>query len=283
MIGNGDNILSVRALVAGYSDENILHGVSIDVPTGAIVAVIGPNGSGKSTLLKTIYGLVRVRGGEVTFRNPAGAVHSLVGLRSHMITGFGVNMVPQIANVFADMSVRENLEIGAMVLDGDFDAQLDRVLNTFPALKPALDKRTATLSGGQRQMVGVARALMSNPSLLILDEPSAGLAPAVIDEVFAKVKEINAEGVSILMVEQKARQCLALSDYGYVLDMGQNRMHGTGEQLLNDREVIDAYLGSRGRLDLATLKGHQARAATAPDVTVVAAQVPGSSAHVGRE
>jgi ABC-type branched-subunit amino acid transport system ATPase component len=247
-------ILSVRYLVAGYTDENVLHSVSIDVPTGAIVAVIGPNGSGKSTLLKAIYGLVSVRGGEVVFRDRAGRSHRLVGLRPHAITRLGLNMVPQLANVFPELSVRENLEIGAEVAGGRFGDRLERVLATFPALKPALPKRAATLSGGQRQMLGIARALIADPELLILDEPSAGLAPAVVDEVFARVQAINAAGVSILMVEQKARQCLALADYGYVLDMGQNRIEGTGQQLLADREVIDAYLGSRGRLDLSGLK-----------------------------
>jgi ABC-type branched-subunit amino acid transport system ATPase component len=250
-------ILSVRGLVSGYVDENVLHGVSIDVPDGAIVAVIGPNGSGKSTLLKTIYGLVPARGGEVVFRDRAGERHDLVGLRPHQVTRLGVNMVPQLANIFPDMSVRENLEIGADVAGGIFTDRLERVLPTFPALESALPKRAATLSGGQRQMLGIARALISDPQLLILDEPSAGLAPAVVDEVFAKVQAINAEGVSILMVEQKARQCLALSDYGYVLDMGQNRIEGAGHELLTNPEVIDAYLGSRGRLDLTALNRRQ--------------------------
>jgi neutral amino acid transport system ATP-binding protein len=247
-------ILSVRDVVAGYVEENVLHGVSIEVPTGAIVAVIGPNGSGKSTLLKAIYGLVPPRGGEVVFWDREEKRHNLVGLRPHAITRLGANMVPQLANVFPDMSVRENLEIGADVAGGRFSEQLERVLHTFPALKSALAKRAATLSGGQRQMLGIARALIGDPGLLILDEPSAGLAPAVVDEVFAKVKAIKAEGVSILIVEQKARQCLSLSDNGYVLDMGQNRIEGTGQQLLTDQEVIDAYLGSRSRLDLAALK-----------------------------
>jgi ABC-type branched-subunit amino acid transport system ATPase component len=254
MSGERDPILSVRNLVAGYVDENVLHGVSIDVPSGAIVAVIGPNGSGKSTLLKTIYGLVPPRDGEVIFRDRDGTRQNLVGLRPHAITRLGLNMVPQLANVFPDMSVRENLEVGADAAGGRFADRLAWVLDTFPALEPALPKRAATLSGGQRQMLGIARALIADPQLLILDEPSAGLAPAVVEEVFSRVKSINDEGVSILMVEQKARQCLALSDYGYVLDMGQNRIEGTGEQLLTDRDVIDAYLGSRGRLDLAAFK-----------------------------
>jgi ABC-type branched-subunit amino acid transport system ATPase component len=249
-------ILAVRDLVSGYVDENVLHGVSIEVPAGAIVAVIGPNGCGKSTLLKTIYGLVPPRGGRVLFRDRQGNEQDLAGMRPHAITRQGLNMVPQLANVFPDMSVQENLEIGAGVAGGRFVDHLERVLATFPALRAALPKRAATLSGGQRQMLGIARALIAGPQILILDEPSAGLAPAVVDEVFATIKAINAEGVTILMVEQKARQCLALSDYGYVLDMGQNRIEGTGQQLLNDQEVIAAYLGSRGRLNLSALTQH---------------------------
>jgi ABC-type branched-subunit amino acid transport system ATPase component len=250
-------VLIVREVKAGYVDENVLHGVSIDVARGEVVAVIGPNGSGKSTLLKTLYGLLRPRGGSVVFRDRHGATHDLVGLRPYEITRLGINFVPQLANVFPDMSVRENLEVGAFVHAGHFEPQLESVLRTFPKLKDMLSKRAATLSGGQRQMLGIARALISDPELLVLDEPSAGLAPQVVDEVFATVKRINARGVSILMVEQKARQCLAMSDHGYVLDMGQNRMRGSGEQLLNDQEVIDLYLGSRGRLGVAALRLRQ--------------------------
>jgi ABC-type branched-subunit amino acid transport system ATPase component len=249
-----DVILEVRDIKAGYVDENVLHGVSIEVPRGEVVAVIGPNGSGKSTLLKSIYGLLRPRGGSVLLRDANGATHDLVGLPPYAITHLGVNFVPQLANVFAEMSVRENLEVGAFVHKGRFEDQLAAVLDTFPALSSRLSRRAATLSGGQRQMLGIARALISEPRLLVLDEPSAGLAPQVVDEVFATVKQINARGVSILMVEQKARQCLAMSDHGYVLDMGQNRMHGTGQELLIDKEVIELYLGSRGRLGTAVLR-----------------------------
>ncbi len=249
-----DAVLSVRDVKAGYVDENVLHGVSLDVPRGEVVAVIGPNGSGKSTLLKTIYGLLRPRGGSVVFRDASGAAHDLVGLPPYAITRLGVNFVPQLANVFAEMSVRENLEVGAFVHKGRFEDRLAAVLDTFPALESRLSRRAATLSGGQRQMLGIARALVSEPHLLVLDEPSAGLAPQVVDEVFATIKGINARGVSILLVEQKARQCLAMSDHGYVLDMGQNRMHGSGQNLLNDKEVIELYLGSRGRLGDAVLR-----------------------------
>ena len=153
-------------------------------------------------------------------------------------------MVPQIANVFPDLSVLENLEIGALPIRRQFREQSTKVLAALPLLEPLLGRRAATLSGGQRQMLAVGRALMSNPSLLILDEPSAGLAPMVQDEVFAKIKAVNALGVSILMVEQKARQCLAVADYGYVLEQGRNRLEGPAQALLSDPEVIKLYLGA---------------------------------------
>jgi ABC-type branched-subunit amino acid transport system ATPase component len=241
-----DLVLTARDVSAGYGDEDILHGVSLDLRRGAIVAVIGPNGSGKSTLLKTMYGLVRARQGRVTLYAAADRPLELTGLKPSRITALGVNMVPQLANVFPEMSVLENLEIGALPARERFAEQLERVLGAFPMLRAMLRKRAATLSGGQRQMLGVARAMMSDPRLLILDEPSAGLAPAVLEEVFARVKAINQTGVSILMVEQKARQCLAMADYGYVLDQGRNRLEGPGRALLEDPEVVRLYLGVRG-------------------------------------
>jgi ABC-type branched-subunit amino acid transport system ATPase component len=238
-------LLTVRDLCAGYGDEDILHGVSIEVTRGSIVAVIGPNGSGKSTLLKTIYGLLRPRRGSVTLSALDGRAVDLAGLRPNQITALGLNMVPQLANVFPDLSVRENLEIGARPIPRRFDSQLEAVLAFLPQLRAMLSKRAATLSGGQRQMLGLGRALMSDPKVLILDEPSAGLAPRVQDEVFAKVRAISALGVSILMVEQRARQCLAIADYGYVLEQGKNRIQGRAADLLADPEVIRLYLGIR--------------------------------------
>ncbi|HWC01231.1 MAG TPA: ABC transporter ATP-binding protein [Methylomirabilota bacterium] len=240
-----DLVLTARDISAGYGDEDILHGVSIDVRRGTIVAVIGPNGSGKSTLLKTVYGLVPARRGRVTLFDGPDRPVELTGLKPNRITALGVNMVPQLANVFPEMSVLENLEIGALPAPERFSQQLERVLAAFPMLRAMLRKRAATLSGGQRQMLGFARAMMSDPRVLILDEPSAGLAPAILEEVFARVKAINAAGVSILMVEQKARQCLAMADYGYVLDQGQNRLEGPGQALLEDPEVVRLYLGVR--------------------------------------
>jgi len=240
-----DLVLTARGISAGYGDEDILHGVSVDVKRGTIVAVIGPNGSGKSTLLKTMYGLVPARRGRVTLFASADHAVELTGLKPNRITALGINMVPQLANVFPEMSVLENLEIGALPARERFPEQLERVLASFPMLRDMLRKRAATLSGGQRQMLGVARAMMSDPRVLILDEPSAGLAPAVLEEVFARVKAINQAGVSILMVEQKARQCLAMADYGYVLDQGRNRLEGPGPALLQDPEVVRLYLGVR--------------------------------------
>jgi branched-chain amino acid transport system ATP-binding protein len=233
-------LLTVRELRAGYGDEDILRGVSIVVPERAIVAVIGPNGSGKSTLLKAIYGLISVRKGSVLLSGK-----TLSGLLPHRITALGVNMVPQIANVFADLSVAENLEIGAILHRHRLRERLDAVLAALPALRLLLPRRAATLSGGQRQMLAVGRALMSDPRLLILDEPSAGLAPRVQDEVFAIVRTVNGLGVSVLMVEQRARQCLAIADYGYVLEQGRNRLQGPAQTLLHDPEVVRLYLGVR--------------------------------------
>jgi ABC-type branched-subunit amino acid transport system ATPase component len=235
-------ILRVEDLKAGYGEENILHGISITVPRGAIVAIIGPNGSGKSTLLKSIYGITPRRTGLVTYAGAGGPVQ-LIGKRPNAITGVGMNMVPQLANVFAELTVLENLQMGALPDRARYAERLEQVLAALPLIKPMLHKAAADLSGGQRQMVAFGRAMMSGPTLMLLDEPSAGLAPLVQAEIFAKTREINALGVSILMVEQRARQCLAIADYAYVLEMGRNRLEGTGSALLDDPEVVRLYLG----------------------------------------
>jgi ABC-type branched-subunit amino acid transport system ATPase component len=239
-------VLTVAGLRAGYGDEDVLHGVGIEVGQGRIVAVIGPNGSGKSTLLKAIYGLVPARAGRVTLTDADGSAQELAGLRPHRITALGLNMVPQLANVFPDMSVFENLEVGAIINRPRFRERLAVVAAALPQLSVLLPRRAATLSGGQRQMLAVGRALMSDPRLLILDEPSAGLAPRVQEEVFAMVRAINQLGVSVLMVEQRARQCLAIADYAYVLEQGRNRLEGPARAMLQDPEVIRLYLGMRG-------------------------------------
>ncbi|MFI4994259.1 MAG: ABC transporter ATP-binding protein [Hyphomicrobiales bacterium] len=237
-----DAVLTVENLRAGYGGEDILKGVSLEMRRGSILAIIGPNGSGKSTLLKAIYGLVPTRQGVVTL-HADGLDTRLTGRRPAAITALGLNMVPQLANVFPEMTVRENLEIGASPIRHRLSEQLEAILSVLPLVRPLLPKRAATLSGGQRQLVALSRALMSDPRLLILDEPSAGLAPKVQEEVFARIKAINRLGVSILMVEQRARQCLAISDYGYVLEQGRNRLEGSGQSMLQDPEVVRLYLG----------------------------------------
>jgi neutral amino acid transport system ATP-binding protein len=246
-------ILEIRGLEAAYFDVNILHGVSLSVPQGGIVSVIGPNGAGKSTLLKAVYGLLPPRDGTVRFRR-GDAMSDITGLEPHKITALGMSYIPQLDNVFPNMSVQENLEVGGF-LSRSLAGQLDRILAWFPRLEERRKQRAGTLSGGERQMLAIARALMTDPALLLLDEPSAGLAPTVVDVIFEKLQEINAAGVSMVIVEQNARRSLAMSDYGYVLDMGRNRFEGPGEDLLGDPKVVDLYLGGRGRLAAAVAAG----------------------------
>jgi neutral amino acid transport system ATP-binding protein len=238
----GEALLETIELRAGYEELEIVHDVSLAVAPGAFVSVIGPNGAGKSTLLKAIYGLVRTHGGHVTF---AGQV--VTGRRPHELTRLGLNYVPQLENVFANMSVLENLEIGAVPRRDRLAERLEAVFVLFPLLEKRRRQRAGTLSGGERQMLALARALMPEPRLLLLDEPSAALAPAVADLLFEQLEAVNAAGVAILLVEQNARRSLALSDYGYVLDMGRNRFEGPGARLLHDPTVADLYLGGRRR------------------------------------
>jgi neutral amino acid transport system ATP-binding protein len=243
-------ILETSDLEAGYGEVNVLQGVSITVPRGAIVSVIGPNGAGKSTLLKTVYGFLKPRGGSVVFHGSDGA-REIGGLKPHALTALGLNYVPQLDNAFANMTVRENLEIGGFLRRTSVDEQIDRTFEWFPRLAERRKQRAGTLSGGERQMLALARALMVEPQLLLLDEPSAGLAPRIVDEIFAKIREINEAGISIVIVEQNARKSLAMSDYGYVLDLGRNRFEGPGPKLLENERVVDLYLGGRGRFEAA--------------------------------
>jgi ABC-type branched-subunit amino acid transport system ATPase component len=240
-------ILEVRDLIAGYGEVNILHGVSLIVERGGFVSVIGPNGAGKSTLLKSIYGMVKPRQGTILLRTRK-QEHQIAGRKPHRVTKLGANYVPQLSNVFGGMSVLENLEVGAAVEPQLASERIDRVLGTFPLLRDRRRQRADTLSGGQRQTLALARALVTEPELLFLDEPSAGLAPLVVDELFEKLQEINRSGVAILMVEQNARRSLAMSQYAYVLDMGRNRYEGAGDKLLHDPKVVELYLGGRARL-----------------------------------
>jgi ABC-type branched-subunit amino acid transport system ATPase component len=243
---NADPILRVSSLVAGYDDLTIVRGVDLEVPRGAIVSVIGPNGAGKSTLLKAIYGILRPDRGTVVLRGN-GRELDVTGLRPSALTRLGLNYVPQLDNVFPNMSVLENLEIGAILRGRERRAAVEAQLERFPLLRERRRQRAGTLSGGQRKVLALARALLSDPMLLLLDEPSAGLSPQAVEEVLGQLTEINRAGISIVMVEQNARRALALSGYAYVLDMGRNRYEGRGDELLQDEKIAELYLGGASR------------------------------------
>ena len=234
------DILNVSELVAGYIPEvDILNGCNITVAEGEFVGVIGPNGAGKSTVLKAILGQCSVRSGSVTFEDV-----SIRDAKAHELVRRGVGYVPQTQNVFPSLTVTENLEMGCFLKPQVFDARFEYVTSLFPRLRERAGQRAGSLSGGERQMVAMGRALMMEPKLLLLDEPSAGLSPVLQDEVFAQCKRINSEGIAILMVEQNARRCLQISHRAYVLDQGRNAYTGTGRELINDPNVIRLYLGT---------------------------------------
>ncbi len=231
-------LLEACGVVAGYGETEILHGVSITVDEGEVVTIIGPNGCGKSTLMKAIVGLIRVRNGRVTFRG-----REISSSPPETIVRTGLCYVPQTNNVFPSLSIRENLEMGAFVRRDEFRGRIDEMFEVFPDLAMQPRRKAGSLSGGQRQMLAIARALMLDPTLLMLDEPSAGLSPAMMDTVFERVREINQTGVALLMVEQNARQALGMSHRGYVLVAGEKRLEDTGRDLLNNPEVASLYLG----------------------------------------
>ena len=232
------SLLEVSGVVAGYGETEILHGVSIVIEKGQIVTIIGPNGSGKSTLLKTIFGLLKPKKGRVRFRK-----EDITGIAPEVVVRKGLSYVPQSSNVFPSLSINENLEMGAFVRTDDFRQRLEEVYDLFPDLAERRKDRAGTLSGGQRQMLALARALMLDPVLLLLDEPSAGLAPNLVNSVFEKILGINSAGVAILLVEQNAREALGLSSWGYVLASGQNQLEDRGENLLKNPEIVKLYLG----------------------------------------
>jgi neutral amino acid transport system ATP-binding protein len=233
-------ILATDGLVAGYSAEiDILRGVSIRVAQGEIVTVVGPNGAGKSTLMKAVFGLLAPKAGRVLLRG-----QDIAGRRPSAIARLGMAYVPQRENVFESMSVIENLELGATPRPGlAVRTRVEALLGLFPRLAERRRQAVGTMSGGERQMVAMARALMPEPDLLLLDEPSAGLAPLFVDALFEQVRAVNRAGVTILMVEQNARRALELSHRGYVLDLGQNRYEGEGRALLDDPRLAELYLG----------------------------------------
>jgi ABC-type branched-subunit amino acid transport system ATPase component len=235
----GAAVLEARGLVGGYVPEvDILRGCTLTAAEGEVVVVIGPNGAGKSTLAKAIFGLVPVREGTVTLRG-----EEVTGAAPHEVTARGMSYVPQVANVFGSLSVQENLEVGGVLARARTGARMAEMMELFPRLGERRRQRAGTLSGGERQMLAMARALMPDPSVLLLDEPSAGLAPRAVGEVFDTVAEINRAGVTIVMIEQNARRALALADRGYVLEGGTNRFEGPGDALLVDPQVAELYLG----------------------------------------
>lgn len=231
-------LLEARDIYGGYGGVDILSSVSITVQPGEIVSIVGPNGAGKSTVMKAVFGLIRVRKGRIHFKN-----QDITGFRPDMIVRQGMCYVPQEHNIFPSLTVHENLEMGAFVRTDDFSTQISQVYELFPPLKDKRKQTAGFLSGGQRQMVAIGRALMLNPELLLLDEPSAGLSPLFIEQIFERIQEINNRGVGILMVEQNARQALSFSHRGYVLVMGTNRFEDTGPNLISNREVAEMFLG----------------------------------------
>ena len=231
-------ILECNGIAAGYvKGLNILQGIDLVVNEGEIVSIIGPNGAGKSTLLKAIMSLIKVSAGRFYINGI-----EKTNLSTHKIVLEGIGYVPQVANVFPSLTIEENLEIGSWSIKQKKEA-LKKIYSDFPLLSDRKKDKAGNLSGGQRQILALGRALITSPKLLLLDEPSAGLSPVAISEVFTSIKEINESGVSILLVEQNAKRALGFSDRGYVLDQGRNAYQGSGEELLNDPRVIDLYLG----------------------------------------
>jgi len=232
-------ILECNGIAAGYvKGLNILQGIDLVVSEGEIISIIGPNGAGKSTLLKAIMGLINVSAGRF-FINGV----EKTNLSTHKIINEGIGYVPQVENVFPSLTIEENLEIGAWSLTKNRKSSITKVLKDFPLLNERKKEKAGNLSGGQRQILALARALVTSPNLLLLDEPSAGLSPVAINEVFKTINEINEKNVSILLVEQNAKRALKFSNRGYVLDQGRNAYQGEGEELLNDPRVVDLYLG----------------------------------------
>jgi branched-chain amino acid transport system ATP-binding protein len=232
-------IIEVNGLAAGYvKGLNILQGIDLVIKENEIISIIGPNGAGKSTLLKAIMGLIPISGGRLYVNNT-----QIINVKSHELVKKGIGYVPQVLNVFPTLTVEENLEIGLWTKNKDTRENKKEIFEMFPILFTKKREKAGNLSGGQRQLLALGRALISKPKVLLLDEPSAGLSPIAIDEVFKSIKDINNEGVSILLVEQNAKRALSFCDRGYVLDQGKNSYTGSGKDLLDDPNVIDLYLG----------------------------------------
>ena len=231
-------LLEVERVYSGYGDMEVLHGVSITLEEGELVTIIGPNGAGKSTLLKTIFGLLKPKQGSVTLSD-----RDITGLPPHQIVRLGMCYVPQVDNIFPSLTVEENLEMGAFILKGGIRERLEQVYELFPVLRERRRQRAGNMSGGERQMVAMGRALLLDPQALLLDEPTAALAPNLVQVVFESILRSRDSGVAILMVEQNARESLSISDRGYVLVDGANRYTGTGQELLEDEDIGRLFLG----------------------------------------
>lgn len=232
------NLLEINDIYGGYGGGDILKGVSLHMSARDIIAIVGPNGAGKSTLMKSAFGLVNIRAGQIILDGT-----DITYLSPDKVVRHGISYVPQEKNVFPSLSVEENLEIGGYILKSDLKPQMERIYALFPRLAERRRQPAGSMSGGERQMVAMGRALMLEPKLLLLDEPTAGLSPAYINQTFDSVKRINDSGVGILMVEQNAKQALAIASRGYVLTNGQNRHEDTGAGLLANREVAEMFLG----------------------------------------
>jgi len=232
------SLLRGEGMVGGYGGADILQGCELEVSKGEVVVVVGPNGAGKSTAMKALFGMLKLRSGRVTFEGK-----DISAWQPQERVSLGMGFVPQNANVFTSMTVEENLEMGAFIRSDDFSQTMEQVYGLFPILKEKRLQPAGELSGGQRQQVAVGRALMTEPSVLMLDEPTAGVSPIVMDELFDRILEVAKTGIAVMMVEQNARQALEIADRGYLLVQGENRYTDSGQALLENPEVRKAFLG----------------------------------------
>ena len=234
-------MLKIENVVAGYGHITALKSINLEVPQGSIVSLIGANGAGKSTTMRSIMGLVKPTEGRITFEGK-----DITSMKTHDIVKSGISLVPEGRQILQDMSVYENLEMGAYIRkDAEINDDIKKVFKRFPILDERSYQLGGTLSGGQQQMLAIGRALMARPKLLLLDEPSMGLAPLVVNEIFEVIKEISAEGTTVLLVEQNVRQALKIADYAYVLETGKMVLSGPAEEIRHDPRVMEAYLGGK--------------------------------------
>lgn len=232
-------MLKINSLVTSYGSIKALKGIDLEVPAGSIVSLIGANGAGKTTAMKSLVGIIKPQSGTIVFQGQA-----IQGWPSHKVVGLGVSLVPEGRRILARMSVLENLEMGAYQRkDMEIQADMEKVFSRFPILAERRNQLGGTLSGGQQQMLAIGRALMARPKLLLLDEPSMGLAPLVVAEIFRVIQDINREGTTVLLVEQNVRQALKIAHYAYVLETGKIVLHGTAEEVAHNPRVMEAYLG----------------------------------------